>query len=98
MTFGIGYDDDIDQAKELLHKIAKDNSRIMDDKDVTIFVSELADSSVNFSFRAWVKSEDYWPAVREVTETVKKEFDKADIGIPFPQMDIYMRKMDEAKN
>ncbi|MCB0700441.1 MAG: mechanosensitive ion channel [Chitinophagales bacterium] len=96
MTFGIGYDDDIDAAKALLRKIAEENTSVLNDKDITIFVGELADNSVNFGFRVWVKSEDYWPTMREITETVKKEFDKAGIGIPFPQMDIHLHKKGDA--
>lgn len=92
MTFGIGYDDDIDKAKAVLQRIGDNHEPILKDEGVNIFVSELADSSVNFGFRAWVKSEDYWPSMREITETVKKEFDKEGIGIPFPQMDVHVHK------
>ncbi len=92
MTFGIGYDDDIDKAKEVLQNIADAHEPILHDKGIMIFVSELADSSVNLAFRAWVKSEDYWSSMRAITETVKKEFDKHDIGIPFPQMDLHLKK------
>lgn len=95
MTFGIGYDDDIDKAKSVLQRIADNHGPILKDQDITIFVSELADSSVNFGFRAWVKSEDYWTSMRQITETVKKEFDKEGIGIPFPQMDVHLHKEEQ---
>lgn len=97
MTFGIGYNDSIDEAYKVLHNIADTHEAILQDKGVNIFVSELADSSVNFSFRAWVSSDDYWPSMRAITERVKKDFDAAGIGIPFPQMDVHIKKEEEPK-
>jgi small conductance mechanosensitive channel len=57
-----------------------------------VAVSELADSSVNFVVRPWVKTPDYWPVYFDVTEAVKLEFDKASISIPYPQMDVHVQK------
>ncbi len=57
-----------------------------------IAVTELADSSVNFVVRPWVKTADYWKVLFEITETVKLEFDKASISIPYPQMDVHVQK------
>ena len=92
-VFGIGYGDDIKKAKELLHKIVKDDKRILDDPGVTIGVSELGDSSVNFVCRPWVKTADYWDVYFDLHETVKLEFDKAGISIPFPQQDVHMHQV-----
>lgn len=92
MTFGIGYDDDIDKAKEVIKKVVEGCEQIDHSKEVDIFVSELADSSVNFAVRPWCKTEDYWTVYKYMQEHIKKEFDKAGIGIPFPQMDVHVHK------
>ncbi len=90
MTFGIGYADDMDKAKSILHEIAAAEKRFLDDKGITIFVEALADSSVNIRLRAWTKNEDYWDVLGGLNEIVKKAFDEAGIGIPFPQMDLHL--------
>ena len=92
LVFGIGYDDDIKQAKELLSKIVDEHPKILKDPAPTIAVSELADSSVNFVCRPWVKSGDYWDVLFDLTETVKLRFDAAGISIPYPQTDVHLHK------
>ena len=92
MTFGIGYGDDIDKAKSVIKRLIDGDSRILKDPASMIAVSELADSSVNFVVRAWVKAADYWGVFFDMQEKVKKEFDKENISIPFPQMDIHQDK------
>ena len=54
-------------------------------------MAELADSSVNFTVRPWAKSEHYWDVFFFMHENIKKEFDKAGVGIPFPQMDLHVK-------
>lgn len=91
MTFGIGYNDDIDKAKAVLNRIIAANDMVLNDPDAPfVAVSELADSSVNFSVRVWTKTENYWNVYFYMQETVKKEFDKENISIPFPQRDIHV--------
>jgi len=92
MVFGIGYDDDIKKAKDLLDKIVTGDERVLKDPAPVIAVGELADSSVNFVVRPWVKTADYWAVLWDLNETVKLEFDKAGISIPYPQMDIHQDK------
>ena len=92
LVFGIGYDDDIKQAKELLETIVREHPKVLDDPEPTIAVSELADSSVNFVVRPWVKTEDYWDVHFDLTETVKLRFDAAGISIPFPQTDVHVHQ------
>lgn len=87
--FGIGYDDDIDKAREVINSIVYSDDRVID-KTPFINLSELADSSVNFKVRAKVKSEDYWGVTFDMTERVKKAFDKEGISIPFPQRDVHI--------
>lgn len=92
MTMGIGYTDDIDKAKKLIEEIASRNPLILKDPVTMVAVSELADSSVNFLVRPWCQSEHYWDVWFYMHETVKKEFDAAGIGIPYPQMDVHVHQ------
>lgn len=92
MVFGIGYNDDIDKSKKVLNEIIISNEKILKDPAPTIKLHELADSSVNFIVRPWCKTEDYWDVYFEVTETVKKRFDKENIEIPFPQRDVHVHQ------
>jgi small conductance mechanosensitive channel len=89
-TFGIGYGDDIDRAKSVIAGLIKADNRILPDPEPFIAVSELADSSVNLVTRVWVNSADYWGVFFDMTENVKKTFDKEGISIPFPQRDIHV--------
>ncbi len=93
MTFGIGYPDDIDKAREVIKQVTNACPYIDHNQDVDILVSELADSSVNFAVRPWCKTADYWNVHFYMHEHIKKEFDKAGIGIPFPQMDVHLNKL-----
>jgi len=90
MVFGIGYDDDIDKARSLMAEIIAEDSRILEAPAPQISVSELADSSVNFVVRPWVKVEDYWGVHFDLTEKIKKAFDANGVSIPFPQRDIHV--------
>ncbi len=92
MVFGIGYDDDIRKAKEIMQEILSADERVLEDPAPLIAVSELADSSVNFVVRPWVKSADYWAVMFDVTEKVKLAFDEQGVSIPYPQMDVHLTK------
>ncbi len=93
MVFGIGYDDDLKKAKQILEKLITDDSRILKDPAPTVAVSELADSSVNFVVRPWVKSADYWAVYWDFTEKVKLTLDAEGISIPYPQQDVHMHQV-----
>jgi small conductance mechanosensitive channel len=90
MTFGIGYNDNIEQAEKVMQKILVDNPLVLKDPAPAIAITELADSSVNFNCRPWVKTADYWTVYADVTRAVKEAFDKEGISIPYPQMDIHL--------
>ncbi len=92
MVFGIGYDDDIKKAKELLEQIVAADERVLAEPAPVVALGELADSSVNFLVRPWVKAEDYWGVLWDTTETVKLKFDEAGISIPYPQIDVHLDK------
>lgn len=91
-VFGIGYDDDLKLAKSTLEEIISADERVLGDPAAFVAVSELADSSVNFVVRAWVKSTDYWGLYYDTIEKVKLTFDEKNISIPYPQMDIHQDK------
>ncbi|EPJ54711.1 MAG: MscS Mechanosensitive ion channel [Osedax symbiont Rs2] len=94
MVFGIGYEADLRQAKQLLADIIAEDERVLTEPGTVIAVSELADSSVNFIVRPWVNSADYWVVLWDTTEKVKLRFDEAGISIPYPQMDVHLHKQD----
>lgn len=91
-TIGVSYDASIADAKQVLGAVVSAEGRILADKDVTIAVAELADSSVNFVVRVWVKAPDYWGVYFDMTEAFKLKLDEANIGIPYPQLDVHMQK------
>lgn len=84
LTFGIGYDSDIKQAKAVFMDVLKAHPLVLKDIEPTVNVSELADSSVNFAVRPWCKTEDYWTVYFDITENVKEALDNTGIEIPYP--------------
>ncbi len=94
MVMGIGYGADIDQAMQILTDLCANDSRILKDPDVTIAVSELADSSVNIIVRPWVSSGDYWNVFFDMQKNTKQAFDAAGIDIPYPQTVVHLNKVD----
>ena len=91
-TFGIGYGDSYDKAKEVLLNMIASDERIFKDPAPFIALSELADSSVNIVVRVWVNAPDYWTVFYEMNEKVYKNFEKEGLNIPFPQMDVHVKK------
>lgn len=89
-TFGIGYEDDIEKAREILISMLNKHDKIKGDPAPFVRVVELADSSVNFAVRAWVDAADYWDVFFDITEQVKKDFDKSGVSIPYPQNDVHV--------
>ena len=92
MVVGVSYDDDLDKVRATLQELVAADDRILDEPAPTIAVSALADSSVNFVVRPWVNSADYWGVMFDLTEAVKKRFDKEGISFPFPQQDVHLYK------
>lgn len=89
---GVSYSDDIDKVKKVLKEILENNEKVLKDPAPTIGVLELADSSVNFAVRPWVKTPDYWDVFFATQESIKKRFDAEGISIPFPQQDVHLHK------
>ncbi len=92
MIIGVSYSANIQQVKDELLAIAKAEERVLDSRDVTVGLAEMADSSINFVFRPWVKTSDYWPTKFALNEKIKNRFDELGIEIPFPQMDVHIQK------
>ncbi|MBN1436141.1 MAG: mechanosensitive ion channel [Sedimentisphaerales bacterium] len=87
---GVSYSADLDKVRKVLQGICSEDERILAEPAPTIGVLELADSSVNFVVRPWVKTADYWDVYFATQEKIKKRFDAEGIGIPFPQRDVHM--------
>ncbi len=92
MVIGVGYDDDLDKVRATIKELIEADSRILAEPAPLIAVAELADSSVNFFVRPWVNSSDYWAVRFDLTEAIKKRFDKDDISFPYPQQDVHLYK------
>jgi small conductance mechanosensitive channel len=90
ITAGCGYGDDIKQVEQVLKDILAKDERVLADPAPVVALSELADSSVNFVVRPWVKTADYWDLKFDVTREIKLQFDAAGISIPFPQRDVHI--------
>ncbi|WP_372847197.1 mechanosensitive ion channel family protein [Pontiella sp.] len=90
LVAGISYGDDIDKARAAIEAVLKDVPGILETPAPDIYVSEMADSSVNFKVRPWCRPSDYWAVYFAVTEGIKKKFDAENITIPFPQRDVHI--------
>lgn len=92
LVMGIGYNDDIKKARDIMLDIINKDERILQDPAPVVAVDELADSSVNFVVRPWVKSADYWAVKWDLLENFKIAFDENGISIPYPQQDLHIFK------
>lgn len=90
LVVGVGYDADLDKTRQVLTDILGEDERVLREPTPLIGVVELADSSVNFVVRPWVKTADYWPVYFDLNERIKKRFDAEGITIPFPQRDVHI--------
>jgi small conductance mechanosensitive channel len=94
LIIGVSYEDDLKKVRGLIKHVIDSDERILKDPEPVIAVAELADSSVNFVVRAWVKTPDYWVVRWHLLETIKITFDENDVSIPFPQRTLHMAKTD----
>ncbi len=93
-TFGVAYGSDYEKVKAVILDIIEKDERVLEDREVFVGLGELADSSVNFTVRAWTKSEHYWDLFFYVNETIYKRFNAEGIEFPFPQMEVHLNKKD----
>ncbi len=93
ITIGVGYDEDIKKVKEVLLKVLTDNPKVLKEPAPAVFVSELADSSVNFTVRPWATTADYWEMYFNTIENIKLTLDKENIEIPYPHTVEILKKV-----
>ena len=93
MAIGVGYDDDLKVAADVLQKVCSEHPKVLDEPATKIFINNLGDSSVDFVVRPWVKSEDYWGVLADVLETAKVELEAAGCNIPYPQTDVHLHQV-----
>ncbi len=94
LNFGVGYESDLKLVKKILEDVASSHPLVLKDKEVFVRLAEHADSSLNFTVRVWIENttENYWTVYFDLIDQVKTAFDKNDISIPFPQMDVHLDK------
>jgi small conductance mechanosensitive channel len=93
MVIGVGYNDDLKVAANVLKKVCQDNPKVLDTPETKIFINNLGDSAVDFVVRPWVKSENYWGVLADVLETAKVELEAAGCNIPYPQTDVHLHQV-----
>jgi small conductance mechanosensitive channel len=91
MVFGISYEDDLKKAQSVIEKVLAGDERILPEPAPVVAVSALADSSVNFVVRPWVKCTDYWPTYFDLTAKIKLALEDNGLTIPFPQRDVHIK-------
>ena len=91
LSFGIGYEDDIDHAESVLREILESHELVLDEPKYTIKLHALNESSVDFIVRPWTLTENYWEVHWDITRAVKDRFDAEGISIPYPQRDVHLQ-------
>ncbi len=87
---GIAYGSDVGKAYDLSMKLMKEHPKVLENPEPSIYMTALADSSVNLQLRPWAKTEDYWDVLHDMRKALHEELPKAGIEIPFPQLDVHM--------
>ncbi|MCR5345174.1 MAG: mechanosensitive ion channel family protein [Lachnospiraceae bacterium] len=92
LVFSISYDSDIKTAKEVLERIANEDTRRIEGTAVSVFVKELAESSVNIGLRFFVPTSEYWAVRFDTLEKAKYALEEAGVKIPYNQLDVHLDK------
>ena len=90
LVFSVSYSDSVEAGLRALLALGEAETRRLPDQPVEVFVDALGESSVNLSLRLWVGKDDYWPALRALTEKGKAALEAAGLTIPFPQRDVHV--------
>lgn len=93
MVFGVGYDDDLKLAREVLTRVCKNHPKVLDDPALKVFVMNLGDSSVDFAVRPWVKTGDFGTVKGDLLEQAKVALDAAGLNLPYPQSDVHLHQV-----
>lgn len=97
MEFGIAYDDDMDQAMNIINEVLNADERVLAEPEPLIAISALGDSAVNIRVRPWTATHNVWPLRYDITKRVKQRFDEEDISFPFPQRDVHLFRENESE-
>ena len=92
IPMGVGYDDDLKKARDIMMKIMEKHPLVLENPAPSILMTELADSSVNFSVRPWAKTSDYWAVYGDMLELFKEGLEAGGCNIPYPQTDVHLHK------
>ncbi|MEM1444604.1 MAG: mechanosensitive ion channel domain-containing protein [Planctomycetota bacterium] len=96
---GVAYDADLDRTREVLDAAANSLAGMRLDgegRGHQIVLGDLGDSAVGWTVRFWCNAADYWGVKEALTRAVKQHLDEAGLGIPFPQMDVHVSRLDDA--
>lgn len=91
IVVGVAYESDLAKVKKVLEQVVASEPAVLTEEEKDVFVSELADSSVNMGIHVWVKTSDYWTAKWRMTENIKNALDENGISIPYPQLDVQVK-------
>lgn len=91
IVVGVAYESDLAKVKKVLEQVIASEPAVLTEEAKDVFVSELADSSVNMGIHVWVKTSDYWTAKWRMTENIKNALDQNGISIPYPQLDVQVK-------
>ena len=91
MVFNTAYNCDIEKTKKIIMDILTAHPLALKDPEPLVRLRDHGDSALVYTARVWCKNDDYWQVKFDVTEKVKEEFDKQNISIPFPQMDVHVK-------
>ena len=92
VSVGVAYESDLAKVKAVLTEVVESQELVLKEEPINVFVKELGDSAVEMGIRVWVKNQDFWPTKWKLTEEIKLALDKNNISIPYPQMDITVKK------
>lgn len=93
-VIGVSYGADLKKTQEVIRRTLEADERILKEPGTTIGVVALADSSVNFVVRPWVRTEQYWDVYFDSLQAIKEALDAEGIEIPFPQMDVHLNRVE----
>lgn len=95
VNFSVSYDSDIEKVKKVLNDVVLKEDMVLKDEEIFIRLTEHAESALIFTVRVWTLNQDFWPLKFNLLENVKKAFDKNNIKIPYPQVDVHIGGKDE---
>ena len=90
-TIGVSYNNDVETVKKALLELLNEEPLVVKTEDILIFVNDYASSSINFTIRAYTENKDYLSCFCSIRDKIKSKFDKYNISIPYPQLDVHIK-------